>query len=67
LHRGCLFSDHGPVDLAALVGWLSIGAGLIWLMRRRRDLLTRCQAERDGGPSRDDSAATEPGGRPSVA
>jgi hypothetical protein len=34
-----LFGDHRPVDLA-LVGWLSIGAGLIGLMRWRRDLLT---------------------------
>ena len=34
-----LVGDHRPIDLAALVGWLAIGAGLIWLMRRR-DVLT---------------------------
>jgi hypothetical protein len=35
-----LFGDHRPIDLLALVGWLAIGAGLIWVMRRRREALT---------------------------
>lgn len=30
-----LAGDHRPIDLAALVGWLAVGFGLIWLMRRR--------------------------------
>ena len=34
-----LVGEHRPMDLAALVGWLAIGFGLIWLVRRRRALL----------------------------
>ena len=30
-----LAGDHRPIDLVALLGWLVIGFGLIWLMRRR--------------------------------
>jgi hypothetical protein len=39
-----LFGDHRPVDLLALVGWLAIGAGLIWVMRRRREALAGAAA-----------------------
>ena len=35
-----LFGDHRPIDLLALLGWLAIGAALIWVMRRRREALT---------------------------
>jgi hypothetical protein len=35
-----LAGDHRPIDLVALICWLAIGAGLIWLMRRRREALT---------------------------
>jgi hypothetical protein len=35
-----LAGDHRPIDLAALVAWLAIGGGLIWLMRRRRKALS---------------------------
>jgi drug/metabolite transporter (DMT)-like permease len=34
-----LLGDHRPIDLLALLGWLAIGFGLIWLVRRRRALL----------------------------
>lgn len=34
-----LVGEHRPIDLAALVAWLAIGFGLIWLVRRRRALL----------------------------
>jgi hypothetical protein len=40
-----LFGDHRPIDLLALLGWLAIGAGLIWVMRRRRAALAGAVAE----------------------
>src|ERR671918_2936002 len=51
-----LVGEHRPIDLAALVGWLAIGFGLIWLVRRRRALLleaakTAAEAS-SGGPHR---------------
>jgi hypothetical protein len=39
-----LVGDHRPIDLAALVAWLAIGFGLIWLVRRRRAVLLQAAA-----------------------
>jgi hypothetical protein len=47
-----LLGDHRPIDLLALVGWLAIGFGLIWLVRRRRALLlqaAKAPAEAESG------------------
>lgn len=63
-----LVGDHRPIDLVALVGWLAIGAGLIWLMRRRRDLLTG--AKQSAAADRAGMMAVQPprpGGRPPAA
>jgi hypothetical protein len=43
-----LAGDHRPIDLVALLGWLAIGAGLIWLMRRRREALMRSIVRAEG-------------------
>jgi hypothetical protein len=62
-----LAGDHRPVDLAALVAWLAIGFGLIWMQRRRRAALVETASEVGSGvqpfeprPPRDPG----PGGRP---
>jgi hypothetical protein len=45
-----LLGEHRPIDLLALVGWLAIGFGLIWLVRRRRALLLQgAKAEAGSG------------------
>jgi hypothetical protein len=38
-----------PIDLLALVGWLAIGSGLIWLVRRRRALLLQTAKAAEAG------------------
>ncbi|MGH6898288.1 MAG: hypothetical protein ACREH3_14835 [Geminicoccales bacterium] len=42
-----LAGDHRPIDLVALIGWLAIGFGLLWLLRRRRAALAGAA---EGGP-----------------
>jgi hypothetical protein len=48
-----LAGEHRPIDLAALAGWLAIGAGLLWLLRRRRAALVGA-AGGAGSPDRPD-------------
>jgi hypothetical protein len=46
-----LAGDHLPIDLVALLGWLAIGAGLLWQVRRRREaLIAKVRAEGAAGP-----------------
>jgi hypothetical protein len=51
-----LFGDHRPIDLLALVGWLALGAGLLWLLRRRRAALVGAVGSAPGSPDRPDRA-----------
>jgi len=44
-----LAGDHRPVDLAALIAWLAIGFGLIWMQRRRRAALVGTATEVGSG------------------
>jgi hypothetical protein len=44
-----LAGDHRPIDLAALIGWLAIGAGLLWMLRRRRAALVATATEAGSG------------------
>lgn len=55
-----LVGDHRPIDLLALVGWLAIGFGLIWLVRRRRALLL--QAAKAPAEARSGVLPPGPGG-----
>jgi hypothetical protein len=43
-----LAGDHRPIDLAALVGWLAIGFGILWMLRRRRAALVETTAAGSG-------------------
>jgi hypothetical protein len=52
-----LFGDHRPIDLLALVGWLALGAGLLWVLRRRRAALIGTPEGGPGSPGRPDRAA----------
>jgi hypothetical protein len=45
-----LAGDHRPIDLAALVGWLAIGFGIIWMLRRRRAALVATAGARPFAP-----------------
>jgi hypothetical protein len=51
-----LAGDHRPIDLAALVGWLAIGFGLLWLLRRRRAALLGATGAAPRSPDRRDRA-----------
>jgi hypothetical protein len=51
-----LAGDHRPVDLAALAGWLAIGFGLLWLLRRRRAALVGAAGDVQRSPDRRDRA-----------
>jgi hypothetical protein len=51
-----LAGDHRPIDLAALIGWLAIGFGLLWLLRRRRAALAGAVEGAPGSPGRPDRA-----------
>jgi hypothetical protein len=44
-----LAGDHRPIDLAALIGWLAIGAGLLWMLRRRRAALVATVTATEAG------------------
>jgi hypothetical protein len=57
-----LAGDHRPIDLAALAGWLAIGFGILWMLRRRRAALVETATPAGSGAPPFEPPDPGPGG-----